>query len=41
MITEIKALLEATGQFKSVQLAQELQPVSDMATIPRLLSSTG
>lgn len=32
MITEIKALLEATGQFKSVQLAQELQPVSDMAT---------
>lgn len=32
MIANIKALLVATGQFKDVQLAQDLQPVEDLAT---------
>lgn len=31
MISNIKALLVATGQFKDVQLAQDLQPVEDLA----------
>lgn len=41
MITQIKTLLEGTGAFTSVQLAQDLEPVDDFSNTPAAIVYQG